>query len=222
MELIERAFREMYPNREFFYDAQIKYSGKFSPYNANVKLRGTHLVVCLSKTWRGVDKEILVGLIQDLLFKILGGKRDTMNIQLYNGFVKNLHIGIAKTELDPYLLRSFERVNEKFFLNQMESPNLCWGSLSRRKLACYNYHTDTISVSTIFKECDVELLDYVMYHEMLHKAMKFQVSGNQHRYHTTDFRTAEKAYPNSRELEQRIRNLPFKRKQRSILGWFLQ
>ncbi len=221
MNLAERAFRELYPNRKYSYNTKFKYSGKFAPYNANIKLSGFYnLEIKLSKSWKGVDKEIVLGLIQDLLLKVFGGKKSTINIKLYNTFIKNLHLGINKDKIDPILKRSFDRINEKFFSEQIETPNLIWGTHSRRKLACYNFHTDTISVSKIFQNQDIELLDYVMYHEMLHKALKFKTNKTKHTYHTSDFKKAEKAYPNHELLEKRIRNLSFKKKKKSIFAWF--
>jgi hypothetical protein len=221
MEMIERAFKELYPEKEFTYIPELKFSGKFAPFNANIKLRRDKVQVCLSKSWRGVDKEIVVGLVQDLLAKLFGHTTHTMNMSLYNSFVRNIHLGIAKDRIDPALKRSFDRINEQFFSNQLEVPNLIWGNMSRRRLASYNFHTDTISVSRLFVDQEIELLDYVMYHEMLHKSMKFQVTTGQHRYHTTDFRTAEKAFPNSIEIEKRIKSLPI-RKKSSFLGWLMK
>ena len=227
MDLIERAFKELYPDREYIYRSKLKYSGKFAPYNANIRISGFYnLEMKLSKSWHGIDKEIIIGLIQDLLLKVAGGKngaiKSTLNIKLYNNFIKNLHLGINKDKIDPFLKRSFDRVNEQFFSNQIETPNLVWGSFSKRKLGCYNFHTDTISMSKIFLEQDIELLDYVMYHEILHKSLKFRVSNGKHAYHTSDFRKAEKSYPNGELFEKRLRNLSSKVKKKSIFAWFNQ
>ena len=38
MNLAEKSFFELFPEKISNYDFKIKYSGKFSPYNANVKL----------------------------------------------------------------------------------------------------------------------------------------------------------------------------------------
>lgn len=224
MNLIERAFRELYPNREYNYNAFLKYSGKFAPYNANIKLSRLYdIEVKLSKSWKGVDKEIVMGLIQNLLLKIFDRKKkfetNTINIKLYDTFIKNLHIGINKDKINPILKRSFDRINETFFSNQIEIPNLVWGSLSKRKLGCYNFHTDTITISKIFQDQDTELLDYVMYHETLHKFFKFKVNKKNHTYHTAEFRKAEKSYPNQTLFEKRIMNLPLKKKKNLFLTW---
>ena len=225
MNVVEEAFKKLYPKRNYNYNVKLKYSGRFSSYNANIKLTGFYnLEIKLSKSWKGVNREIVIGLIQDLLLKIFGGKKisknSTLNIRLYNTFIKNLHLSVPKDKIDPTLKRSFDRINDQFFSGQVELPNLIWGPLTRRKLACYNFHTDTISVSKIFQYNEIELLDYVMYHEILHKVLKFDVSKTNHRYHTTNFRKAEKAYPNQEELEKRLRYLSVKEKKRSIFAWF--
>ena len=40
MNIVERAFKEIYPDKEFIYNSSVKYSGKFKPFNANVKRMG--------------------------------------------------------------------------------------------------------------------------------------------------------------------------------------
>jgi hypothetical protein len=74
----------------------------------------------------------------------------------------------------------------------MEIPNLEWGSNSKRKLGSYDYHTDTISISTIFLDSEQELLDYLIYHEMLHKKLKFNSKNNRSYHHTKKFKAKEK------------------------------
>jgi len=224
MNIVQEAFYGLYPNRQFNYNVDLKYSARFADYNANVRLAGFYnLSLGLSKKWKGVDREIQIGLMQDLLYKVFGGKKvePTVNMKLYNSFIKNLHLGISKDKVDDTLKRSFDRINERFFGSQVDLCNLVWGTHSKRKLGSYNYHTDTISMSKIFQESDVELLDYVMYHEMLHKFMKFTVGRGRHTYHTSDFRKAEKLYPNNEELERRIRYMPTRKKVKSgLFGWF--
>ena len=70
-ELIKEAFQELYPNKELNYSLSLKYSRKFKPYNANVKRYGNNLIFNLSRDWKKISREIQIGLIQELLAKIL-------------------------------------------------------------------------------------------------------------------------------------------------------
>src|SRR3989344_4014961 len=119
MHIIEEAFRTLFPEKEFSYTPSLKYSGKFSDYNAHVILRGEVLEFRMSKKLKEVSREIKIGLMQELLLKMFKDKkrseRNMMYVDLYNRFVKNLGKVVAPTEIDPLLEQSFERVNAKYF-----------------------------------------------------------------------------------------------------------
>jgi predicted SprT family Zn-dependent metalloprotease len=207
MNMAEEAFREMWPGRELSYDFSIRYSGRFKGYNANVRLCGSSITFSLSRKWREVSRDIKIGLLQELMAKILGERgKKTPNIDLYHIFLKKVHIAVPKTKKDEALAESFSRVNDYFFAGTMEMPNLAWNK-SSRKLGSYDYGSDTITISSMLKNADNEMVDYVMYHEMLHKKHKFNSKGGKIYHHTREFRSSEKAFPNSTLIEQKLRTL---------------
>jgi len=207
--IIEEAYKRIQPKQELKYHATIEYNNKFSPYNANVTKKNNQLIFKLSKKWRGVSKEITIGLIQDLLTKILKIKKTkTINIKIYQTFLKNLHLTIPKEkQTTPELKESFNRVNKQYLNELLELPNLKWGKESTTQLATYNYHTDTITISTIFKNQPKEILDYIMYHEMLHKHLKFYNTDTKTIYHSPEFKKLEQKYENHKEIEKEIEKL---------------
>jgi len=216
--MLKNAINELYDN--FPYEAKLKYSGRFKPYNANIKMRSDRIQVNLSKNWKTISKEIQMGLIQELLLKLLKNrltplKKKTDSTELYNIFLKKLHLGIPKTQTDPILEESFNRVNERYFYNLIETTNLVWGSDTLRKLGCYEYASDTITISSIFKIADTNILDYIMYHEMLHKKHKFYTKNGRSYHHTSEFRKKEKEFENSELIETEIQQ--FVRKKRPFL-----
>lgn len=203
------------------YVVELQYNGKFNAYNANVRLRNKNLCFNLSKKWRTIDKDIQIGLIQELAMKILKKKYiKTINTDLYNIFIKKVNVAIPKTESDITLEESFNRVNENYFNNIIEIPNLKWGSYSIRKLGSYEYGSDTITISKILQNNDRFLLDYVMYHEMLHKKHKFENNNGKNMHHTKKFRTDEESYPNHLLAEKELQRLcsSIKRKNNNFLG----
>ena len=206
MSIITESFERLFPDKVLEKESRIKYSGKFKDFNANVRISPSTLTFNLSRTWKQVDKEIKMGLIQTLLLKIYKKKAKTQNIDLYNSFIKNLHISIPKTESHPLLEDSFNRVNNTYFFGLVEQPNLKWSTSTVRKLGSYDFHTDTIAMSAIFKE-ELELLDYVMYHEILHKKLKFTQSGSRTYHHTAEFKRKEKEFLNSELMEKQINAL---------------
>ncbi len=207
-ELIKKAFKQLYPEKELDYSISLKYSRKFKPYNANVKMRGETLIFNLSREWKKISKEIQIGLIQELMTKILKGKKyKTMNMELYNLFMKNVHLAIPKTKIDEILEDSFDRVNENYFNGMADKPNLQWGNDSTSKLGSYEYGSDTITISTIFKNSEQQLLDYVMYHEMLHKKFKFQNKNGRNFHHSNEFKRMEGKFENRELIEREISKL---------------
>jgi len=218
MGLASEAFKGLFPEMEFDYDVKIKYSRKFSDYNANVRYRGKNLWFGLSYKWKSVSREIRIGLIQSLLLKVLKEKKSTTNIDLYNMFLKNVHISAPKYTTEPFLEESFNRVNENFFYGLIEKPNLAWTN-SINKLGSYEYGTDTISISPILKNRK-EALDYVMYHEMLHKKYKFRHKKGRNYHHTKEFRKKEKEFPDAEKLEQELKGLITKNKVKRFFRFF--
>ena len=218
MSIAEDAFKDLFPEKTSdSYQLKIKYTDKFKPYNANVRYTKNSLQFNLSKKWRRVSKEIQIGLIQGLILRIFKEKKNTTNIDLYNSFMRNLHISIPKTNSDPILENSFNGVNETYFFGLIERPNLVWHN-SIRRLGSYEYGTDTISISHVLDN-DEELLDYVMYHEVLHKKHKFHSHNGRTHHHTREFKEMEKKFENSEELEERIKNL-VRHKRRKRFVWF--
>lgn len=213
---IEDIFLELYPQQESkinSYEFTVKYSGKFTAFNANIYYRDAwvkkKIELRLSRSWIQVSDDIKKGLIQYLLLKLFKKKlipkfQTSFDIDLYESFCKNLSNAAPLTTVDETLLASFQRMNEQFFDNQIELTNLKWGTRSFRKLGSYNYHTDTITMSTILQPRH-DLLDFVMFHEMLHKKHKYyttQTGRNMH--HHRAFREEERSYPNFDKIEKEL------------------
>jgi len=227
MNLIEESYKRLYPEKEFNYLADIKYSGKFRSFNANIRCRGNHITLNLSKDWKNIDSEITIGLVQELLIKLFKSKKPweqssqgagkmhsffqahTKNIDMYTHFIKSLHNYVPKTKNDPVLESSFIRINDRYFDGLLEKPNLEFGKRSFTKLGCYSYATDTITISSALKD-DLELVDYIMYHELLHKKHQFYSKNGRNFHHTHLFREKEKQFPNAELLEKRLKRLKIK------------
>jgi len=218
MKLVEQAFNDLFPEKVLEnYNLKIKYTDKFKPYNANVRYTRNSLQFNLSKRWRKISKEIQIGLIQGLMLRIFKDKKNTTNIDLYNSFMRNLHVSIPKTSTDPILEQSFNKINDKYLFGLIEKPNLRWHD-SIRRLGSYEYGSDTISMSRVL-ENDENLLDYVMYHEMLHKKHKYHNKNGRTHHHTLEFKEMEKKFDNSAEMEIRIKELVRQRSRKRFV-WF--
>ena len=215
-DLIIESFQELYPEKTFPFSPVLRYSAAFKGFNANIKLRRDVLTVSMSKQWRQVSKDIQMGLIQDLLVRLLKDKRDTMNMRLYLSFMRNVHLAVPKTKSEPQLAEAFQQINNKFFDGMMETPNFEWMD-GKRTVGLYEYGTDTILISQHLRE-HPQLLGYVMYHEMLHKKHKFASKPGRHCHHSKEFREEEAKFPNAAELEKELMYVGRRSKSR-MLGW---
>jgi len=198
--LAERAFRKLYPDRRLRKRLVLRYSARFSDYNANVSDRAGSwgapgiITFSLSKKFKDTSPEIQLGVMQHLLNKLNKTKIDTIEIRLYNTFIKKLADYVGTDDVNPELKRRFDQLNQAYFDGYMLTPNLRWGNETLTKLGHYEYATDTISISTALRG-EPELLDYVLYHEMLHKKHKFSESaGGFTRSHTKAFRDEERQF----------------------------
>jgi hypothetical protein len=108
------------------------------------------------------------------------------------------------------LKAAFRRVNQRYFKNQMVPPRLSWGQrLSRRKLGHYQPATDTIQVSRTLDNPDVPryVVDFVVYHELLHKQIGIQVNGGRRYSHTPAFKQAERRFQRFQEAQDFLNGL---------------
>jgi predicted metal-dependent hydrolase len=204
MSLIQTSYQRLFPDKEFSYETEMEYNRRLKDFNANIHLHKNKIKINLNLQWKDIDDEIKIGLIQHLLLKIFKKRTSTSNINLYNNFIKNIPTLTLKTKIDPKLEQSFNRINQLLLNNELEKPNLIWGQQAFRKLAHYNFHNDSIIVSETFKDTPRHVLDYLMYHEMLHKHFKFSSKNGRLSYHNKEFRQAEAKYPNQKVVEAEI------------------
>ena len=204
MNLLHESYQRLFPDKELPYQTYIEYNRRLADFNANIRLHQNIISLHLNLQWKDIDDEIKIGLAQHLLLKILKKKAFSQNIDLYHQFIKNIPTLTPKTKTDMILAPAFQRVNQQFFSSEIEQPNLAWGDAAFRKLASYNFHTDTIVVSSIFKDAPPEIVDYLMYHELLHKHLKFNHSHGRSSFHTSEFKQAEHLFPKQEQIEQHL------------------
>ncbi|MFC1648170.1 SprT-like domain-containing protein [Nanoarchaeota archaeon] len=197
MNIGEKAFKELFPEKQPR-KIDVKYSKAFNPYNANIKYNYKKITFSLSHLWQDVGEEIKIGLMQHLLLRVWKEKKSTLNIELYEKFSEKLpNYAFAPESEEPELNQSFSRVNQAYFNDYMDKPGLEWGSESKTQLGLYTYNTDTVRISTIFKDLDDDeqwLLDYVMYHELLHKKFGLKHKDGNCRHHPPEFKAKEREF----------------------------
>ena len=108
------------------------------------------------------------------------------------------------------LAASFDRVNAKYFESRMPRPHLTWSRmLTGRKLGHYDSIRDTVMISATLDTPKAEpwLVDFLMYHELLHKHLGSRVFNGRRCSHTPEFHALERRFERHPEVEPALRRL---------------
>ncbi len=108
-------------------------------------------------------------------------------------------------------------MNELYFNGMMLQPNLKFGGKNFHTLGTYSYTDDTIMISSVLKK-DMHLLDYVMYHEMLHKKLQYKKSGKKTMHHTSEFKKLEKKF-HDQDIEKKLQRFVRREKLKKNFFW---
>lgn len=115
------------------------------------------------------------------------------------------------------LAESFARVNAAYFGNALDTPRLLWNrTLTARKFGHYQPSRDTVMLSITLDNAEVSasLVDFVMYHELLHKQLGILKVNGRRVAHSPEFRAAERRFANYAEAERQL--LALARRQRGL------
>jgi len=105
---------------------------------------------------------------------------------------------------------TFRRVNEQCFASALTRPRLTWSrTFTGRVFGHYDPLRDTVMISCTLDHPDVPafVLDFVMYHELLHKQLGVDWRNGRAAAHTAEFRAAERRfgrYPEAAAVLRRI------------------
>ena len=105
----------------------------------------------------------------------------------------------------------FDEINERFFSSAIEKPHLGWSfSPSERLLGHYDATHSAIVISCVFDSPKIPrfLLEFVMYHEMLHikHPVEYREDGRRS-IHTPSFKREERKFPRFKEASAMLKRL---------------
>jgi len=107
------------------------------------------------------------------------------------------------------LAASFARVNAAYFEGRVPRPHLRWGLFTSRRFGHYDAVRDTVMVSSTLDRPDVPPLavDYIVFHELLHKVLGVRRCGGRRAVHTPEFRRAERRFERLAEAQAVLHRL---------------
>ena len=108
------------------------------------------------------------------------------------------------------LEESFARVNQDYFAGQMPRPNLTWNrTLTVRKFGHFQPSRDTVMLSATLDHPEVPamVVDYVMYHELLHKKHGATLVNGRRVVHGPAFRADERRFADWQTAEKLLNEI---------------
>jgi len=185
----------------------------FANVNNTIRLRDGRLLVRLSDLLEGAPDTVLRAIAHILLAKMYRQPIDRAHAARYRKYVASHEI-VRKTHLVRQMrgrkrLRPargivydldaiFETLNTRFFHGLMARPRMSWSQTkTRRILGHYDPAHNAIIISRIFDHFAVPayVLEYIVYHEMLHLKHPVRLRGSRRCVHSAEFQAEEKLFP---------------------------
>jgi hypothetical protein len=98
----------------------------------------------------------------------------------------------------------FNQLNQEYFAGEMSKPRLTWNqTLTHRKLGHYEPSRDRIVISQTLDQPDVpaRVVEFVLYHELLHKQHGAKWTNKKRWVHTPEFRRDEQRFRHYQEAQ---------------------
>lgn len=222
---LERTFQENY--RRLKGQAAPSFSVQFYPYRNltnTIRSRDGCILVRISDILEEAPEPILSALIVILLHKLCRRRVPSAQLAVYRGYVNEpevraktdatrrlrgrKHFGTPAGEIFD-LARLFEQLNTEYFDRRVEVAHLSWSlRVSRRVLGHFDPAHRAIVINRKLDHPLVpeSVVQYVLYHEMLHAlfGIEHSAEGRRHCHHAR-FRQEERRFAHYARAQQFIR-----------------
>jgi hypothetical protein len=112
------------------------------------------------------------------------------------------------------LAESFDRVNAGYFGSRLSRPRLVWSrNFAVRKFGHYDHAHDTVMVNSVLDRETVpeSTVDFIVYHELLHRQLGITWKRNRIAAHTADFAKNERQFKQYDQAKAVLRKLASER-----------
>ncbi|MFC1603587.1 hypothetical protein ACFL5F_01045 [Planctomycetota bacterium] len=162
------------------------------------------------------DREAFQLLAEQIFHKSPNKKQvlSTMLSESYQQILSELDLlsGFVEQTKGVYydLAASFDRVNAKYFNGNIRRPRLVWShTFTLRKFGHYDRTRDTVMVSMSLDKKGIPeyVTDFIMYHELLHKALGIMWNNHRQAVHTPQFLEKERCFHQYLEAKAVLKKL---------------
>jgi hypothetical protein len=196
----------------------------FAGLRSTIRLRKEALKVCISDVLQDAPLLVLEALAEILLCKVYRRRasleaRECYLAYVFQPAVRHRHDHARRERGTKRLLPArgrwhdleeiFQRLNQTFFNGELSVTRLGWSlKNSRTTLGHYDAGHGMIAINRALDSPAVpaHLVEYLVFHEMLH--MRFPVERNGHRrvVHSREFRKAEREFPKYEEARKSLKD----------------
>jgi len=191
--------------------------------NGRVRLDGEVLHAELSDLWRAAPSDVVEALAEILISKLFRRKvspefsdryREWVNTEEIHGEMARLRRERGRKSYAPPqgachdLEAMFDTVNLEYFQGRVAKPKLGWSrAVSSSLLGHYDPPHGTIILNRALDtpETPVLVVEFILYHEMLHILHPIELRAGRRHIHTRAFRAAEKRFHGYEEAKKFIR-----------------
>jgi hypothetical protein len=222
-EIFARVFSEWKP-RTPVPSVQVEFC-KFANANSFIRWDEAGLQIRLADVLEGVPAQILEALANILISKLVRRPVPKIYAERYRRFLNRKEMRrslqlikqvrgrkfVSGPRGDHYNLDEiFEDLNARYFHGLMARPLLGWSRKpSRVMLGHYDPSHNAIILSKLLDRALVPhfVLEYVLFHEMLHLRFPVEHRGARRCVHTREFKVAEKQFAHRKEAQEILKQL---------------
>jgi hypothetical protein len=223
IQIFHRAYRELRP-RAVVPEIHVRFF-PFASINNTVRLRDGKLYFRISDLLEAAPENVIHAIAHILIAKIYRKDIDSQHAARYRRYIGSRAIS-EKAHLvrqmrgrkhihDPAgnvydLNEMFDELNTRFFYGLLARPVMSWsGSSARNMLGHYDPAHNAIVISRVFDHVRVPryVVEYIVYHEMLHLKHPVKLRGSRRCVHPKQFQDEEKLFPQLEEAKKFLRHL---------------
>ncbi|HZP62714.1 MAG TPA: SprT-like domain-containing protein [Terriglobales bacterium] len=223
LQIFHESYRDLRP-RAPVPDLTVEFFA-FANINNTIRLREGRLFVRLSDLLEGAPEPVLRAIAHILLAKMYRKSIEREYATRYRRYVSSHHVRTkahllrqmrGRKRIDTAKGRTydleaiFEDLNRRFFHGLLGRPQLTWSpSRARNSLGHYDPAHNAIVVSRVFDHPGVPtyVVEYILYHEMLHLKHPVKLRGSRRCVHSPEFQAEEKLFPHLEEAQKFLRGL---------------
>jgi hypothetical protein len=223
LQIFQQTFRELRPRTQM-----PEFAVEFFPFanvNNTIRLRQGRVLVRISDLLEGAPESVLRAIAHILVAKLYRKQIEAGHAVRYRRYISSHAISqkahlvrqirgrkLIDTPLGKVynLDQIFEELNLRFFHGLLARPQMTWSrERARNSLAHYDPAHNAIVVSRVFDHPRVPraVLEYIVYHEMLHLKYPVRLRGSRRCVHPPEFQAEERLFPDYDHVQKLLKSL---------------